>query len=157
MMDVPAGFTWAAMVPELLVSDLQASLRFWRDLCGFAVAYERPEDRFAYLDRSGRQVMLEEVMGPGRRWVTGALERPFGRGINLQISVEDLSPIAGALRAAAWPVFLEPEEVWYRVGVHETGVRQFLVQDPDGYLIRFQQSLGLRSAAASAGAVDSRI
>ena len=85
MTDLPAGFSWATMVPELLVSDLEASLRFWQGLCGFAIAYDRPEDRFAYLDRSGRQVMLEEVMAPGRRWVTGALERPFGRGINLQI------------------------------------------------------------------------
>lgn len=132
------------MVPELLVSDLGASLHFWRDLCGFAVAYERSEDRFAYLDRSGRQVMLEEVMAPGRRWITGALERPFGRGLNLQIGVDALTPILDALRAASWPLFLEPEEVWYRAGARETGVRQFLVQDPDGYLVRFQQSLGLR-------------
>ena len=26
---LPPGFTWSTMVPELLVSDLDASLRFW--------------------------------------------------------------------------------------------------------------------------------
>ena len=132
------------MVPELLVSDLDASLRFWCDLCGFAVAYDRPEDRFAYLDRAGRQVMLEELM-PERRWVTALLEQPFGRGINFQITIDDVAPILASLDAAGWPLFLESEETWYRVGSSETGVRQFLVQDPDGYLIRFSQSLGLRA------------
>ena len=144
--DLPPGFTWSMMVPELLVSDLDASLRFWRGLCGFAVAYDRPEDRFAYLDRAGRQIMLEEVMAPGRRWVTAPLERPFGRGINLQITVDDVVPILTSLDAAGWPLFLDPEEVWYRAGTGETGVRQFLVQDPDGYLVRFSQSLSLRPA-----------
>ncbi len=133
------------MVPELLVSDLDASLRFWCGLCGFAVAYDRPEDRFAYLDRAGRQVMLEEVMAPGWRWVTAPLERPFGRGINLQITVNDVAPIPASLDAAGWPLFLELEEVWYRAGVNETGVQQFLVQDPNGYLVRFSQGLGLRA------------
>ena len=104
------------MVPELLVSDLDASLRFWCGLCGFTVAYDRPEDRFAYLDRAGRQIMLEEAMAPGRRWVTAPLERPFGRGINLQITVDDVAPILDSLDATGWPLFLEPEETWYRAG-----------------------------------------
>ena len=146
--DLPAGFVWANMVPELLVSDLDASLHFWCDLCRFSAAYERPEDRFAYLDRAGRQVMLEEVMAPGRRWVTGPLERPFGRGVNFQITLDDVSPILSGLKAAAWPLFLEPEEVWYRAGTREIGVRQFLVQDPDGYLVRFSQELGIRPVEA---------
>ena len=144
--DPPPGFTWATIMPELLVSDLDASLRFWCGLCGFAVAYDRPEDRFAYLDRAGRQVVLEEVMAPGRRWVTAPLGRPFGRGINLQIDVDDVSPILAGLEAAGWPLYLAPEEVWYRAGSQAIGVRQFLVQDPDGYLLRFSQSLGRRSA-----------
>ena len=144
--DLPPGFAWSTMVPELLVSNLGASLRFWCGLCGFAVVYDRPEDRFAYLDRAGRQVMLEEVMAPGRRWVTAPLERPFGRGINLQIDVDDVVPILAGLEAAGWPMFLAPEETWYRAGTREAGVRQFLVQDPDGYLLRFSQSLGRRPA-----------
>ena len=142
--NLPPGFAWSTMVPELLVSDLDASLRFWCGLCGFAVAYDRPEDRFAFLDRAGRQIMLEEAMAPGRRWVTAPLERPFGRGINLQITVDDVAPILASLGGAGWPLFLEPEEVWYRAGASETGVRQFLVQDPDGYLLRFCQELGER-------------
>jgi catechol 2,3-dioxygenase-like lactoylglutathione lyase family enzyme len=34
-----------------LVDDLAASLRFWTEILGFAVAYQRPENKFVYLDR----------------------------------------------------------------------------------------------------------
>ena len=39
---------------------------------------------------------------------------------------------------------MEPETKWYRTGDVESGVAQFLVTDPDGYLLRFQSSLGKR-------------
>ena len=146
MTSLPPGFEWSALVPELLVGDLGESLRFWCDWCGFSVAYDRPEDRFAYLHRAGCQVMLEEVLEPGRRWITGELDRPYGRGINLQMTVDDLDPIVAKLNQNGWPLYLEPEVKWYRAGERETGVRQFLVQDPDGYLLRFSQPLGLRTA-----------
>ncbi|SFK31933.1 bleomycin resistance protein [Falsiroseomonas stagni] len=138
------SFAYNKLVPELLVSELPASLRFWGGLCGFAVAYGRPEDGFAYLHRDGVQVMLEEAFRPGRRWITGPLERPFGRGINLQIQLLAIAPVLAALEAASWPLYMAPEEKWYRAGNRESGVRQFIVQDPDGYLLRFQESLGMR-------------
>jgi hypothetical protein len=34
-------FVGACLVPEVLVGDLPESLRFWRDLCGFAVVFDR--------------------------------------------------------------------------------------------------------------------
>ncbi|WP_414171360.1 hypothetical protein [Clavibacter tessellarius] len=80
-----------------------------------------------------------------------ALERPYGRGINFQILVEDADVVAEALAAAGVALFLEPETTWYRIGDEETGVRQFLVTDPDGYLVRFQSSIGRRPAEAPAG------
>jgi hypothetical protein len=39
---------------------------------------------------------------------------------------------------------MEPEQKWYRTGEIETGVHQFLVQDPDGYLIRSSAYIGER-------------
>lgn len=143
-----ANFTWARLVPELLVSDIAASLVFWRDLCGFRVAFDRPEEGFAYLDRDGAQVMLEE-RGRGRNWITGPLATPLGRGINFQIAVASVEPILQALKRASWPLFMVPERKWYRTGATEAGVCQFLVQDPDGYLIRFAEDLGERPAPES--------
>jgi catechol 2,3-dioxygenase-like lactoylglutathione lyase family enzyme len=134
---------WARLVPELLVADLHESLRFWRDLCGFTVAFDRLDEGFAYLDRDGAQIMLEE-RGRNRNWVTALLEALLGRGVNFQVSVSAIEPILAALSQTEWPLFMEPERKWYRTGDVETGVHQFLVQDPDGYLIRFSTRIGER-------------
>lgn|SRR5690349_16855481 len=136
---------WKPLVPELIVSDLGVSLRFWRDLLGFEVLYERPAEGFAYLAREGAEVMLE-VLGDSS-WTVGVMERPFGRGINLQIEARSLTGMLDALAKAQWPLYRQPEERWYRVGAMEAGQRQFVVQDPDGYLLRFAQGLGSRPAS----------
>jgi catechol 2,3-dioxygenase-like lactoylglutathione lyase family enzyme len=141
--------TWAALVPELSVSDIGRSLQFWRDICGFAVLFDRPDEGFAYLDLDGAQIMLDEI-GKTRDWVTGPLESPFGRGVNFQVRVPEIEPVVAALLRAGWPLFMDPEQKWYRAGEVETGVQQFLVQDPDGYLIRFSSWIGERPVEASA-------
>jgi hypothetical protein len=72
------------------------------------------------------------------------LAQPYGWGVNFQISVESLTPILERLTDRGWPLFMAPEEKWYRIEDGEVGVSQFLVQDPDGYLVRFSQHLGHR-------------
>lgn len=132
------------LVPELDVTDLRASLRFYVDVIGFAVRYERPEEAFAYLDLDGASVMLEEAGGPGRRFRTAPLERPFGRGVNLQIEVADVTAIHDRAQRASLTPLVALEERWYRVGDHEEGNRQFVVEDPDGYLLRLFEDVGIR-------------
>lgn len=138
---------FAPLVPELDVSDLAGSLRFWCDQLGFRIAYERPEHGFAYLERpSGVQVMLNQANG---NWDTAPLDPPLGRGVNFQITVDRIAPLVAALSGIGWPLFREPHDAWYRVGPRMVGNRQFLVQDPDGYLLRFAEDLGERPVAAS--------
>ena len=132
--------TSPALVPELLVESVAASIEFWCGLCGFEVLYDRPEEGFAYLRLGGADVMLEQA-GVGRNWLTGPLDRPLGRGVNFQIAVPAIAPIVESLRGEDWPLFMEPEVKRYRTGDQEVRVEQFLVTDPDGYLIRFQSSL----------------
>lgn len=141
------------LVPELNITSLPESLRFWRDLLGFRILYDRPEQGFAAIERDGVEFMLEEYdTGPAERlgiWDTGAREKPYGRGINFEITVADIGVLMSSLEQAGWPLFFGPEERCYRVGAEEVGVRQFLVQDPDGYLLRFSQSLGRRPSRAA--------
>jgi catechol 2,3-dioxygenase-like lactoylglutathione lyase family enzyme len=146
-----ARSSFAALVPEFVVGDLATSLCFWCDVLGFRVAYQRSEDNFAYLERGRAQVMLEVS---GGNWQTGDWERPLGRGINFQILVESLQPLIDALAGAKWPLFHAPHDAWYRIGDQEGGLRQFLVQDPDGYLLRFAQP---RASADFGGGQDSRL
>ena len=132
-------------MPELLVRDVDASIEFWCALCGFEIRYRRPEEGFAYIVRGTAHIMLEQA-GIGRNWLTGPLHVPFGRGINFQVAVPDIEPILSALRATGVSLFLLPETKWYRVDDQEVGIRQFLVIDPDGYLIRFHSPVGRRGA-----------
>ena len=133
------------LVPELTVTDYEASRRFWCDLVGFSLRYERPEGGFGYLVLGNAHLMLDQI-DQGRTWATGPLERPLGRGINLEVQTEELDSAWHRMAEAGWPIFVEPEEKWYRAGDIEIGVRQFLIQDPDGYLVRLQQEIGERPA-----------
>jgi catechol 2,3-dioxygenase-like lactoylglutathione lyase family enzyme len=134
------------LIPELYCSDLQRSLAFYTGVLGFNVLYARPEERFAFLEREGAQLMLEQSTNPARTWLTGELTPPFGRGINFQIEVRDVDALYAAVQAAQAPIFLAMEEKWYRRDTTLLGNRQFLVLDPDGYLLRFFQDLGARPA-----------
>ena len=133
------------IVPELICSDLDKSLAFYVGLLGFRILYDRPEDRFAYLDRGGAELMLEQPHAQDRLWPRAPLENPYGRGMNLQVRVEDVEALYVKVLAAGLPIFLPLEDRWYRRDDAEIGVRQFVVQDPDGYLIRLQQRFATRS------------
>ncbi|MDX2006656.1 MAG: VOC family protein [Meiothermus sp.] len=128
-----------ALIPELTVSDLGRSLEFYLRL-GFRLEYGR--EGFAFLSLQGAQLMLEQFHETG--WNTGELVQPFGRGVNFQLEVEDLSPMLAALRAIDYPLYRPPYETWRRVKGEEIGEAEFLVQDPDGYLLRFSKYLGGR-------------
>jgi len=136
----------AALVPELDVTDLEASLVFYVDVLGFSVRYSRPDEQFAYLEREGAELMLETAAGPGRRFRTAPLEPPFGRGMNLQIKCSDVTALYARVEATSAGVVIPLETRWYRAGDVERGNRQFVVADPDGYLLRFFEDLGARSA-----------
>lgn len=127
------------LVPELDVSDLQASLAYYSNVIGFAIVYRRLAEGFAYLDLEGANVMLEQAGGPGRRFRTAPLERPFGRGINLQIAISDVVALHRRMLAAGADVIVPLEERVYRVNDRAVVQKQFVVADPDGYLLRFFQ------------------
>ena len=136
-----------ALVPEFAVSDWRASKLFYCEHLGFECLYERPDEGFCYLRLGEAEIMIDQI-GLGRSFDDGHLphSHPFGRGLNVQIRVPAITPLLEALSAAEVPIYLGPEEKWYRTTNGETGHRQFVVADPDGYLLRFFEPLGLRKS-----------
>lgn len=134
----------ARLVPELYVFDLQESLRFYTDVLGFTMLYERKDERFVYLELEGAQLMLEEVSDRSRQFGSATLERPLGRGVNLQIQISMVDVLYEQVLSSDADVVIAIEEKWYRVNSKEGGNRQFVVSDPDGYLLRFYTDLGSR-------------
>ncbi|MGI8541719.1 MAG: bleomycin resistance protein [Rubrobacteraceae bacterium] len=134
---------WSKLVPELTVSDFSGSLEFYTEILGFEVMFSRPG--FVYLEFEGSQLMLEEFHPDG--WNVAGLEKPYGLGVNFQIECSDADGLRG--RLSDYPLYRETEDVWRDTGDTLTGSREFLVRDPDGYLLRFSEHLGERDPAAS--------
>jgi lactoylglutathione lyase len=135
------------LVPELSVSDLNKSLHFYRDILGFKVEFERPEDRFAYMSFYGSELMIEEDYkrdGDGALWIVEPLDYPRGRGLNISIDCPSTRDLIERLKGAGVPLRKPVEDCWYRNNDILHGQRNFLVQDPDGYLLRFAESLGTK-------------
>jgi catechol 2,3-dioxygenase-like lactoylglutathione lyase family enzyme len=129
------------LIPELTVSDIDKSLKFYVDILGFKKEYAREESKFVFLSFQGSQLMLQEK-GQGENWETGKLQQPFGRGINFQIESKNIDVLFKALKKNNHPVKIMPKENWYRMENKMLGNKEFLVTDPDGYLLRFAEDLG---------------
>jgi catechol 2,3-dioxygenase-like lactoylglutathione lyase family enzyme len=133
---------WANLVAEFMVSDYDRTLAFWTGLLGFAVAFARPAQKLACLCHpDGAQIMFYERDGD---WETGPMAPPFGRGAVTQIFVGNVDEIASTIRAAGLPFYVEPREKWRDWGDRLGGQREFLVQDPDGYLVMVAERIGER-------------
>jgi catechol 2,3-dioxygenase-like lactoylglutathione lyase family enzyme len=141
-----APFRFNRLIPEFYVSDLGRSLRFYTDVLGFEVEYTRSDPPFALLSYQGSQLMIQETRPDDRH--TGALEYPYGRGVNLQIDSDDIDELVRALRAENYLSRKEPAEYWREIaGGALAGTREFQVLDPDGYYLRFAQDLGQRKGS----------
>jgi catechol 2,3-dioxygenase-like lactoylglutathione lyase family enzyme len=129
------------LIPELSVSNFETSLKFYTGILGFKIEYKRVKSKFTMISFQGSQFMIEEV---NNHWNTGKLKYPFGKGINFQITVAKIKPILDNLKKNNYPIFVEPKENWYRQDKQLLGNKEFLIQDPDGYLLRFAEDLGTK-------------
>jgi catechol 2,3-dioxygenase-like lactoylglutathione lyase family enzyme len=130
------------LVPELDVTSVSSSLRFYEGVLGFAVAYARLDEGFAYLERPGAHLMIQRAEGPGRRFRTAPLDRPHGRGVNVQLEVPDVASVRDQVVSLGYELVVDLEDRWYRADQVDVGHRQLVVADPDGYLWRPFQPLG---------------
>lgn len=144
---------WAALTPELLVEDFQISHDCWCHAFGFEIAYQRADEKFAYLERpEGAQIMISQRHTNGK-WELGDMRHPLGQGVMFQINVSNIDELHQNILAHGLALYdgardaqdLEnPREVWRKHGDREGGARELFVLDPNGYLIMFSQSLGER-------------
>ena len=137
----PKGYLeFSKNIPEMSVSNLENSLNFYKTT-GFKIEYDRPENKFAFISLGEIQFMLQEL-STSDKWDVGTLTYPFGNGINFQLEVNNLDEIYNNLKTAGYKIAFDIEENWYRQESKLLGNKEFLVQDPDGYLLRFSQDLG---------------
>ncbi len=134
------------------VSDLDRSLRFYRDLLGFVRLSEleiggEPTDRLlelegshlraVYLERDGLRIELLHFLAPTRP------RRPIARAFDdlglthLSLRVSDLATLLAELGAAGVTVRERT-----RLDFPEFGAAAVMIEDPDGLRIELVQSPG---------------
>ena len=122
------------MIPELSVFDIERTKRFYNDL-GFKIEYERPEEKFVFMSFQDSQFMFEQIHDNG--WNIGELIYPLGRGINFSIAVDDIERLYKLVKTLNLEIYRELNRSIYQVNGTEETQSEFLIQDPNGYLLRF--------------------
>lgn len=122
-----------SLIPELSVTDIEKSKEFYLNL-GFKVMYERKEDKFCFLYLEDNQIMIEEI---NNNWNVGEMKYPFGNGINISMTVSDIDSFYESIISKKIVLFRKIKTSKYRVDDIIYEDKEFLLQDPDGYLLRF--------------------
>ena len=122
-----------SLIPELSVSNIENSIEFYTSI-GFKIIYERKKDKFCFLELENNQIMIEQI---NNNWNTGILEYPFGRGINISMSIKNIDQCYNKIKEKNIKIFQEIQINKYQVDEKIYEDKEFLIQDPDGYLLRF--------------------
>lgn len=123
------------LIPELTVKNIERTKSFYVDIQGFDIEFERAEDKFVFLSFRDAQMMFEQFHSKG--WNTASLEYPFGRGINFEIGVDNLDLLYERVLRAGVKPYRKLKANVYRVDEDEVEQREFIILDPDGYMLRF--------------------
>ena len=135
----PEGYVeFNQLLPELTVSNLEESLKFYLTI-GFNVVYERKENKFVFLKFENVNLMLQEET-ENDKWELAPLSYPYGNGINFEIDTDNIERIYNALKNSNYEITFDIEENHYKNGNITYINKEFLVKDPDGYLLRFAES-----------------
>jgi uncharacterized glyoxalase superfamily protein PhnB len=132
---------FADVTPNLVVSNVERSLAFYRDILGFspvATVPDAPPFAFAWLQRDGVSVFLNSVASV-REDHPELAARPVG-GTATMFMVLEAGTVADGVDAlfasvqAGARIVMPLKDQFY-------GMREFALEDPDGYVIVFAQRL----------------
>jgi catechol 2,3-dioxygenase-like lactoylglutathione lyase family enzyme len=121
------------LTPNLIVSSVEGSLAFYRDVLGFSVEMTVPPDGplvFASVQSGPVEIFLN-APGPAVEEYPAFKNRAIGGTLTLFIEVADIAATHAALKDRV-KIVMPLEKKWY-------GVTEFAFEDPDGYLITFAE------------------
>ena len=122
------------LIPELSGFDILQTKNFYEEL-GFKIEYERQEEKFVFMSFQDSQFTFEQIHDEG--WNTGELIYPLGRGINFSIAVDDIENLYTLVKSKRLEIYKKLTKSVYLVNGIEEIQMEFLIQDPNGYLLRF--------------------
>jgi len=121
------------LTPNLIVSNVERSIAFYRDVLGFDPGMTVPDAApFVFASvQSGPVEIFFNAPEPAVAEYPAFKDRPIGGTLTLYIEVTDIQQVYDALDGRV-TVAMPFEKKWY-------GVTEFAIEDPDGYLITFAQ------------------
>lgn len=123
------------ITPQLRTTDLEASIRFYVDRLGFALAF-RWEDFYAGVCAGDAGIHLKRVDEPDPSIAHVAA----GDHVHLYIHVDDVDALHAQLRERAVPVLAGPvDRPW--------NTRELVLRDDQGHTLHFSQPLTTKEPA----------
>lgn len=122
-----------SLTPNLIVSNVERSLAFYRDVLGFRVAATVPDAApyvFAIVESGPVRIFLN-APEPAIAEYPAFSGRPIGGTLTLFIDVADIRQVHDDLRGKV-NIVMPIEHKWY-------GVTEFAFEDPDKYLITYAE------------------
>ena len=130
---------FADFTPNLIVADIDRSMSFYRDVLGFGPVATVPDAApfvFAWMQRGGVSVFLNAVSGVD---LPELVARPIGGTATLFLTIEAETSAAGI--DALFAEVHEKARVVMPLKDQFYGMREFGIEDPDGYIIFFAQRI----------------
>lgn len=118
--------------PEFFVRDLQAAVDFYVEKLGFTIVRQDTEFAVVIMDRAfvllaAEGAVVEHKMPRADEWLAGA---PRGIGVNVLIMVPSVDEMYQRAKSNGASIAKD-------IGDRTYGLRDFIVADHDGYLLRF--------------------
>jgi lactoylglutathione lyase len=119
------------LTPNLVVSNVENSIAFYRDVLGFALTATVPDGSpyvFAIVQSGSVEIFLN-APEPAIAEYPAFANRPIGGTLTLYMEVQGIKDLYKRLQPRV-PIVTPLERKFY-------GVTEFVIQDPDGYLLTF--------------------
>ena len=127
----------ALVAPEFFVRDVDLSIEFYVDKLGFTLVRADPDGSgrhsFAVLALGDAEFLLchESFLGAANR---AALPYPRSSGVDIRLMTDDVDGVYARVSGRGVRIVLPLRDEPY-------GLRDFTLEDPDGFRIRFAQRI----------------
>lgn len=121
------------VVPNLVVSNVERSMAFYRDVLGFTIATtvpDAPPYAFAIAVSGGAQVFFNSVESATAEY-PAFQNLPLGGALTMYFEVENVAEHYARL-APQVTIVMALQQKWY-------GMTEFAFVDPDGWMITYAQ------------------
>ena len=136
---MPSGLkpsSFKKLTPNLLVANVERSLAFYEGVLGFERGFTVPEQSpFAFASVTGGpvEIFFNDAAGAIKEY-PGFGGKPIGATGTMYIEVEGVDALHDRLKPTV-PIVMPLISQFY-------GMREFAIEDPDGYVITFAQRAG---------------